>query len=164
MQVDEFNAMPRSEVISLLLPCVDIERWAAEVADRRPYTGPDDVSRAGRTAAQPWTDAELDKALTHHPPIGRRADGDSAEAALSRAEQGSLGDTDADLAARLDAGNAAYEDKFGHVFLIRAAGRTRAEILANLSERMTNDPATEREVMAEQLRQIAVLRLGGLFQ
>lgn len=164
MQVDEFNTVTRSEAISLLKPCVDIERWAGEIADHRPYSTAADVAAAGRTAADPWTDAELDKALTHHPPIGRRADDDGAEAALSRAEQASLGDSDADLDARLDAGNAAYEDKFGHVFLIRAAGRSREEILANLRTRMANDPATERTIMAEQLRQIAVLRLEGIFQ
>lgn len=164
MQVDEFNELDRGEVVALLTPCVDIERWAGEIADGRPYSCVADVREAGKTAAAPWTDAELDRALSHHPAIGRRADGDGAEARLSRAEQATLGDEGADDAARLEAGNAAYEDKFGHVFLIRAAGRTRSEILDNLQARMANDPVTERGVMAEQLRQIAVLRLEGIFQ
>lgn len=163
MRLEEFNELPRSKVIALLKPCVDIERWARDIADGRPYSCVADVLEAGR-AGSPWTDDELEQALTHHPPIGRRAAGTGAEAALSRAEQASLGDSTADLEARLAAGNAAYEEKFGHVFLIRAAGRSRGEILTALNERMTNDPDTERAVTAEQLRQIAVLRLEGILQ
>lgn len=70
--------------------------------------------------------------------------------------------TDADVQSRLVDGNRAYEKRFGHVFLIRAAGRSSEEILAALEERLTNDPETEKAVMADQLRQIAVLRLQGV--
>ena len=52
-----------------------------------------------------------------------------------------------------------YEERFGHVFLIRAAGRSAEEILQSLQERLGNDPGTERRIAAEQLREIAVLRL-----
>lgn len=80
---------------------------------------------------------------------------------MSRAEQARLG-IDAEVQRRLDAGNAAYEEKFGFVFLIRAAGRSSEEILEALDERMTNTPETERLIAAEQLRQIAALRLEGM--
>lgn len=81
------------------------------------------------------------------------------DAAHSRREQSGVDTSDADVAERLRAGNRAYEERFGHVFLIRAAGRSAAEILSALDERLGNDPATERRVVAEQLREIAVLRL-----
>jgi 2-oxo-4-hydroxy-4-carboxy-5-ureidoimidazoline decarboxylase len=47
---------------------------------------------------------------------------------------------------------------------VRAAGRTAEEILANLTERLANDPGTEALVTAEQLRQIALLRLESILQ
>src|SRR5699024_4439609 len=97
-----------------------------------------------------------------HPRIGERAQGSSADAQMSRREQSRLGITD-DIQRRLDEGNAAYEAAFGFVFLIRAAGRTAEEILANLEQRMTNTPEVERHIAAEQLREIAVLRLEGVF-
>ena len=56
-------------------------------------------------------------------------------------------------------GNRRYEERFGHVFLISAAGRTADEILAALRERMRNDPGTEVAVAASELRKIARLRL-----
>ncbi len=45
------------------------------------------------------------------------------------------------------------------MFLIRAAGRSEAEILGALEARLANDPETERGVVASELREIAVLRL-----
>ena len=68
-----------------------------------------------------------------------------------------------ELAARLAAGNAAYEKRFGRIFLIRAAGRTRAEILAELERRMTLDDAEELRVVARQLGENADLRLATMF-
>ena len=63
---------------------------------------------------------------------------------------------------RLVAGNAAYEERFGRVFLIRAAGRDAEAILAELDRRLGNDDATERAETVDNLRQIALLRLEAL--
>ena len=45
------------------------------------------------------------------------------------------------------------------MFLIRAAGRSSAEILAELQRRLGNDDVTERAETVRALRDIAVLRL-----
>ena len=58
--------------------------------------------------------------------------------------------------------NAAYEAKFGHVFLICATGRTAATMLAALRERHPNDPATEAEIVRGELRKINDIRLNRL--
>lgn len=64
-----------------------------------------------------------------------------------------------DLAASMTAANAAYEERFGRIFLIRAAGRSPEEMLAELQRRLANDETTEADEAVEQLRQIALLRL-----
>ena len=61
--------------------------------------------------------------------------------------------------AALAGANAAYEQRFGHVFLICATGRGPAEILAELNRRMSHDPATEREAAAAEIGKINALRL-----
>jgi 2-oxo-4-hydroxy-4-carboxy-5-ureidoimidazoline decarboxylase len=61
--------------------------------------------------------------------------------------------------AALVAANRAYEERFGHVFLIFASGRSQAEILAAATERLGNDEETEQGIVADQLRRIALLRL-----
>jgi 2-oxo-4-hydroxy-4-carboxy--5-ureidoimidazoline (OHCU) decarboxylase len=58
--------------------------------------------------------------------------------------------------------NLRYEARFGHVFLIAAAGRDSNQILAALRERMRNDPVTEARVAAAEHRKIARLRLEAL--
>ncbi len=61
--------------------------------------------------------------------------------------------------AALAAENRRYEERFGHVFLIFASGRSGEEILADLRRRMSNDPPTELKEAKRELRRIAKLRL-----
>ena len=61
--------------------------------------------------------------------------------------------------AALAQGNRRYEARFGDVFLISAEGRTAAEVLAALRERIDNDPETELELAAREQRKITRLRL-----
>jgi 2-oxo-4-hydroxy-4-carboxy-5-ureidoimidazoline decarboxylase len=98
--------------------------------------------------------------LSAHPRIGERAQGDSKEAAWSRREQSTAaGSGDDGTRAALTAANHAYEDRFGHVFLIFASGRTQEEILAAARDRIGNDEETERVIVTDELRKIALLRL-----
>ncbi|MGO1739098.1 MAG: 2-oxo-4-hydroxy-4-carboxy-5-ureidoimidazoline decarboxylase [Actinomycetaceae bacterium] len=158
--LDRFNE-DAEHAREVLLACVRVPRWADDVAAGRPYASVDDAVRAAEAAAEPWTDDEVDGALARHPRIGERAAGDDADAAHSTREQSGVADVDTTVAERLRAGNLAYEERFGHVFLVRAAGRDAEEILGLLEQRLTNDAATERRVAAQQLREIAVLRLQG---
>ncbi|MDJ0356216.1 2-oxo-4-hydroxy-4-carboxy-5-ureidoimidazoline decarboxylase [Paenarthrobacter sp. PH39-S1] len=161
MTLERFNQLEPSEAVAVLRPCIDVSRWIDEIAQARPFTSIEALLDCAGKAANPFADAEIDSALSHHPRIGERAAGSNAEAALSRSEQAALGPTDAQVAAELVAGNRAYEEKFGRVFLIRAAGRSSREILAALNERLQNTPETENPIVAQQLREIALLRLKG---
>ena len=158
IRLHTFNRLERSEAAALLRPCLDVERWVSSVVEGRPYANSDELFAAARSAASPLTGAEVEAALAHHPRIGERAAGGSAEAALSRSEQATL-TLDEDVQRQLVEGNQAYEQRFRRVFLIRAAGRSSTEILAKLQCRLANDAETEDAVVADQLREIAMLRL-----
>ncbi|WP_353828671.1 2-oxo-4-hydroxy-4-carboxy-5-ureidoimidazoline decarboxylase [Agromyces sp. SYSU T0242] len=162
MTLDGFNDADRDDAIAFLRPCLDVDRWCADLADGRPYASVDALAARAEAAASPFTRAEVDGALAHHPRIGERPAGSGAEAAMSRAEQAGVDPADAEVAAALERGNRAYEERFGRVFLIRAAGRSSRDILEALSERLTHTAEEEEPVVADQLRQIAVLRLKGL--
>lgn len=163
MELNQFNTLDEQDARSVVTPCLDIERWVTAVVAGRPYDSVEAAIELAEQAAEPFTTDEVDSALAHHPRIGERAAGDSAEADLSRGEQAALS-TDEQIQADLLAGNKAYEDKFGQVFLIRAAGRSAEEILDQLNTRLGNDAETEAGIIADQLRQIAVLRLSGALQ
>jgi 2-oxo-4-hydroxy-4-carboxy-5-ureidoimidazoline decarboxylase len=159
--LDRLNEADAADARALLLACAAVPRWADEVVRGRPYASVEDVLDAARTVASPWTDGEIEAALARHPRIGERAKGGDRDAEHSRREQAGVAGADDVVVRRLAEGNRAYEERFGHVFLIRAAGRGPEEILAALDERLDNDPVTERRIAAEQLREIAVLRLEG---
>jgi 2-oxo-4-hydroxy-4-carboxy-5-ureidoimidazoline decarboxylase len=158
--VEVFNSLPAERLMEDLLACCSAPAWAAEMAAERPYRDRSEVRAAADAAARRLSWDEVLVALSAHPRIGERAPGDSKEAAWSRREQSTVARS-ADKATEdgLIEANRAYEDRFGHVFLIFASGRTREEILAAARERLGNDDATERAVVAGELRKIAQLRL-----
>ena len=146
-----------------LRACLAVPRWIDEVAVEAPFASVEDLLEAGRAAANPLTPEEVEAALADHPRIGDKPDGEGAAQAFSRSEQASLGDDDAETAATIAEGNAIYEKRFDRVFLIRAAGRSRAEILAELNRRIRLDDDEEFVIVEQQLREIALLRLEKTF-
>jgi 2-oxo-4-hydroxy-4-carboxy-5-ureidoimidazoline decarboxylase len=162
--LDEFNAGPEDRAAEMLGACNAAPRFAAAVLAGRPYADADTLVAAAEriTRSLPW--GEVAAALAAHPRIGDRTEGTSAEATASRQEQSSMGDAGTDVRAALADGNRAYEARFGHVFLIRAAGRSPEEMLVELRRRLGNDETRERAEVTEQLAQITGLRVRGLLQ
>jgi 2-oxo-4-hydroxy-4-carboxy-5-ureidoimidazoline decarboxylase len=159
MTVDAFNALPDAEAKERLTACLPVPRWVATVRDGRPYAGWPALEATATEAAARLSDEELEAALAGHPRIGERPSSPEHQAQLSAQEQSGVDPADTEVAADLAAGNAAYEERFGRVFLIRAAGRSVPEILAELHRRLGNEDAAEREETVTQLREIALLRL-----
>ncbi|MGF1663768.1 MAG: 2-oxo-4-hydroxy-4-carboxy-5-ureidoimidazoline decarboxylase [Kineosporiaceae bacterium] len=157
-RLDHLNELPAEAAIQQLMTCLRSRVWAADVLSRRPYRSLADVEDQAMAAARGLPEGEVAAALAAHPRIGERPEGTDAEAGFSRAEQAGVGSEAATTAALREV-NEAYEARFGHVFLVRAAGRDAAGILAAARERLTHDPATEGRVVREQLGEIAVLRL-----
>ncbi len=158
-EIDDFNDEPADRAVQALRACNAAPRFAAELVAGRPYRDADTlVARAEEVARSlPWEDVAV--ALAAHPRIGDRVEGASAEARSSRREQSSMADADDETRDALLEGNRAYEERFDHVFLIRAAGRSPDEMLAELRRRLDNDEDAERAEVTEQLAQISALRV-----
>lgn len=152
-----------SELRAALEAALAIPRFVDDVAGRAPYRDFDDLASAAAEAGSALTPAEIDEAMAGHPRIGEEPAGRGAAQQFSRAEQAAPDADDAVLAAALADANRAYERRFDRVFLIRAAGRSRAEILAELDRRLGLDDDTELAIVADQLLQIALLRLAKTF-
>jgi 2-oxo-4-hydroxy-4-carboxy-5-ureidoimidazoline decarboxylase len=60
--------------------------------------------------------------------------------------------------------NLAYQDKFGHVFLICATGRTGEQMRDAVKERIGNSPEQEREIVRTELGKINRIRLSRLVE
>ncbi|WP_182546165.1 2-oxo-4-hydroxy-4-carboxy-5-ureidoimidazoline decarboxylase [Halosaccharopolyspora lacisalsi] len=162
--VGRVNSLPRPELVKQLLACLDIQRWANEIADRRPFADAGELHEAADAAAPGLTPEEIHTALAAHPRIGQRSEGDDTSSSWSRSEQSGVDPADADLTTALREGNEEYERRFGHVYLVCASGRSGAELLRILRSRLDNDRDTELDIVAEELREIARLRLARVIE
>jgi 2-oxo-4-hydroxy-4-carboxy-5-ureidoimidazoline decarboxylase len=159
MSLEAFNALSEAEANRALAACLPVTRWVEAVRDGRPYADWLALESTASQAATKLEDGELEAALAGHPRIGERASSPDHQAEFSEREQAGVDPADAEVAQALEEGNAAYEARFDRVFLIRAAGRSSGEILAELRRRLSNDDEAEREETVTQLREIALLRL-----
>ncbi|GAB3410992.1 2-oxo-4-hydroxy-4-carboxy-5-ureidoimidazoline decarboxylase [Flindersiella endophytica] len=157
--IQSFNDLDPVRAREALAACCASSAWVQHMVDGRPYAGPDELAGAGYKAAEelPWSGVE--EALAAHPRIGERAKGDSTEAGWSRGEQSGATDAGEQTQAALAEANQAYEQRFGHVFLICATGLSAEQMLAEAKRRLDNDEATERAETTRELARIVALRL-----
>ncbi|MEX1177063.1 MAG: allantoicase [Nitriliruptor sp.] len=160
------DSAPDDLAVAALSTCNGSSRWAQKVAAQRPFGTPDALFAAADAACAEADRDDILEAFKAHPRIGDRTPthADPGASRWSAGEQSGTANAEQDTLEALADGNRAYEERFGHVFLIRAAGRSADEMLAALRERLDNDPDTELRVAAEQQRQITALRLDKLLR
>ena len=179
-QLERLNGLPDAAARDELLACGSSARWAAEVASGRPFASADEIITCSDAAVAGLTQADLEQALAGPPRIGDRSragaaagrgaaagqPGHEARAAAgwSRQEQAGVQAADQSIVRALAQGNEAYERRFGHIYLVCATGRSGAELLALLRERMDNDPAAEWDVVRRELGKINRIRLRKLLE
>jgi 2-oxo-4-hydroxy-4-carboxy-5-ureidoimidazoline decarboxylase len=154
VDVDGFNALPAAEAERELLACCAAPAFARTVAAGRPYPDRESLRAAADAALRLLSWHDVEQAMAAHPRIGERPAGQGRESAWSRREQSGVEAGDALVEA-----NRAYEQRFGHVFLVFASGKDQAQILAAARARLGNDETTERAIVQDELRKITLLRL-----
>jgi 2-oxo-4-hydroxy-4-carboxy-5-ureidoimidazoline decarboxylase len=159
--LNELNRLSLLEAQERLFACFASRKWARLVAEGRPYENLDDLFVGAERAWSALEPGDWSEALDGHPRIGER--GGSSPAASEREQRG-VRTADEKVLAELVEENRHYEARFGHVFLIAAAGRDADDVLAAMRKRMGNDPVTEAQVAAAEHRKIARLRMVALFQ
>jgi allantoicase len=157
-----WNLLPAAAASAAVRSCCASPGWAAALTAGRPYIDLDTIAAASDALLHRLDPAELVAALAAHPRIGERPRGAGAQAAASRREQTGVGE-DPELRAALEAGNREYEQRFGHVYLVRATGRSGPELLALLRERLTHNAVEEGPVVRRELAAITALRLRRLW-
>ncbi|MGW1162410.1 2-oxo-4-hydroxy-4-carboxy-5-ureidoimidazoline decarboxylase [Streptomyces sp. NPDC002519] len=153
-----FNALEEPAALAALHEACASTAWAARLLATRPYRTPDDLYAAGDAAMAELTTADLEEAMAGHPPIGRPKPGDPASA---REQRGMAGASEGLRAEMLEL-NLAYQEKFGHVFLICATGKTGEQMRDAVKERIGNTPEQEREIVRTELGKINRIRLARL--
>jgi 2-oxo-4-hydroxy-4-carboxy-5-ureidoimidazoline decarboxylase len=78
---------------------------------------------------------------------------------MSAAEQSGAAAATDEVRQGLADGNVAYEQRFGHIFLICASGLSGREMLTQLRTRLKNNQDAERGVVRAELLKITRLRM-----
>jgi allantoicase len=156
------NALPAPDARKALLSTCSSTSWASAMVKKRPYRSLSDLLAKGMDLWARATDADILEAFAAHPRIGEKAPQGHATAqsmSWSGTEQSKV--TQASLRAkkRLAAANAAYEKKFGRIYIVCATGKTAEEMVAIAERRLKNGPAKELKVAAVEQGKITELRL-----
>lgn len=160
--LDRWNSLDPAAAAREALPCCGSQAWATALASRRPIADEDSLIDASTSIWLALPEEAWQEAFDSHPRIGQRhALTNATEESLrwSAQEQRTALSEDEKTRRALEEANRRYEQKFGRIFIVCATGKTSAEMLAILEERMKNDAATELREAAEQQRQITQLRL-----
>jgi 2-oxo-4-hydroxy-4-carboxy-5-ureidoimidazoline decarboxylase len=149
----------------LLTTCCGASRWVERMLARRPFGDRETLLGAARQEWIALSSADWREAFTHHPRIGDRAALGRRFAAtrhLSAHEQSGVDPASEEIISALAAGNRAYEERFGYVFIVCATGKSAREMLELLEQRMPHDAETELRVAANEQAKITEIRLLGI--
>lgn len=150
-----FNAAPAPDAERDVFACCASTAFAKAVADGRPYPDAAALLAAVDAAFSTLTWDDIAESMNGHPRIGDR----TAQGGMSAAEQSGAAAATDEVKQGLADGNRAYEERFGHIFLICASGQSGQEMLAQLRARLKNNQDAERGVVRAELLKITRLRI-----
>lgn len=159
MTIEDFNHLAAEEAEAQLTRCCGAHAWVTRMSSLRPFPSREALCDAAerlwwKLSPQDWLEA-----FSHHPRIGDRP----VPASWSSEEQRGVAGAERATLEALAEGNRAYEERFGHVFLVCATGKSAGEMLTILNSRMGNDAATELRVAASEHAKITRIRIDKLF-
>jgi 2-oxo-4-hydroxy-4-carboxy-5-ureidoimidazoline decarboxylase len=155
-----WNTLPPAAAAAAILPCNGSLAWAEQITAQRPFDSPFALTCTADIVWRSLPPADQQQAFDSHPRIGEHhaKSATPKSLALSATEQSTANLTPT-TEAQLAAANALYEQTFHRIFIVCATGKSAEEMLAILTARLSNDPATELREAAEQQRQITQIRL-----
>lgn len=166
MTLEEFNSLGASEALPHLLRCCGSTVWAELLASRRPFPSMEDLLNASDEALKVLSSDDWKEAFSHHPRIGdltELREKFAATAQWASKEQSGVEGAPDRVLQELSERNRLYEEKYGYIFIVCAAGKSAEEMLDLMRKRMRNDPVAEIDVAATEQAKITKLRLEKLF-
>jgi 2-oxo-4-hydroxy-4-carboxy-5-ureidoimidazoline decarboxylase len=156
------NVASEVEARAWLTRCCGSTRWVEDMLARRPFASREALQRAARETWWALDPDDWREAFGHHPAIGDRHALGARFAAtrdLSEKEQSGVTGASEDVLDALAAGNRAYEQTFGYIFIVCATGLSAEQMLRLLHDRLRNDPVKEIRIAAEEQASITAIRL-----
>ena len=163
--LDELNTLSKGEAAIALRRCCAAEAWVLAMVHTRPFTSVEQLLKKAEDVWWNLHEGDFMEAFSAHPKIGdvrslraKYADTHS----LAANEQAGAHHVDDAVLEALAEGNRAYEKKFGFIFIVCATGKSAAEMLVLLQQRLLNSHVQEVRNAAENQAQITAIRLNKL--
>jgi allantoicase len=153
--VRRLNLLTEGDLERELLSCCGSRAWARKMVAGRPFAGLLAMKELGARAWGALGGDDWKEAFAAHPRIGTK----KRVSSWAAQEQAGVREAQQTLRDALADANAAYEARFGYIFIVCATGKSAGEMLAIALERLKNHPDVELHVAAEEQRKITDLRL-----
>ena len=156
MELAALNRLPEEEAARAFSRCCGASRWARAMTRGRPFADRKALLSGAAAAWEALGPEDWREAFSHHPRIGDR---EALRKRWAGQEQAGVQGASEEVLRGLEEGNREYEKRFGHVFLVCATGKSAAEMLSLLRERLSNPPGPELKVAAGEAAKITRIRL-----
>lgn len=163
--LEQLNQLSEQQAAFAFENCCTAQNWIEGMVAARPFASKEQCLQ---TAEQVWAklgEADYLQAFEGHPKIG---DVSSLKAkyahtkALASGEQSSVNEASDEVIERLAQGNHEYHEKNGFIFIVCATGKSAAEMLELLEQRLPNPREQELVNAAAEQAKITAIRINKL--
>jgi 2-oxo-4-hydroxy-4-carboxy-5-ureidoimidazoline decarboxylase len=162
MTLSDLNTLSPTARAEALGTCCGATAWVAALNQQFPVASAAALHEAAERIWDNLGEADWREAFAHHPKIGdvnALKEKFASTATWAAGEQGAVRQASQETLEALAAGNDAYEQKFGYIFIVCATGKSADEMLALLQARLPNEPVQEIHVARNEQAKITRLRL-----
>ncbi|MEH6450848.1 MAG: 2-oxo-4-hydroxy-4-carboxy-5-ureidoimidazoline decarboxylase [Oleispira sp.] len=163
--LSELNVLSTEDAHVAFSNCCTSQAWNDAMVAARPFIS---LEQCHEVALSVWAglgEQDFLQAFEGHPKIGDVTSLREKYAhtkKLASGEQSSVDDASEEVIQNLSNGNTAYEEKNGFIFIVCATGKSAAEMLALLNQRLPNDRAEELNNAAAEQAKITAIRINKL--
>jgi len=132
------------------------------MAQLRPFSDAEDFIEKSRQAWEKLSTQDWRDAFSSHPKIGdveSLRNKFSSTAAWASGEQSGVFSASRETLESLAEGNARYQERFGHSFIVFASGKSAEEMLRILNGRLGNSSEVELSICIAEHKKITQLRI-----
>ncbi|BDX06429.1 2-oxo-4-hydroxy-4-carboxy-5-ureidoimidazoline decarboxylase [Planctobacterium marinum] len=167
MTLEELNQLEETACIKWFEQTCAVQIWCQKMTSARPFQSASQISTYAELFWQQCRDKDYLQAFEAHPMIGnvdtlREKFADTKNTAAS--EQAGAQAADEQTLQLLHQLNHEYLNKHGFIFIVFATGKSAAQMLEILQQRLPNDTETEIKLAAAEQLKITLLRINKQLQ
>ena len=156
MTLSSFNNLDKEAAAKQLFSCCGSGKWVSLMMNAFPFESEKELINKATTIWYHECDREdWLESFTHHPQIG---DKKSLSEKFAGKEQESVMSASEEIIEGLAKANIEYKRKFGFIFIVCATGKSAAEMLRLLNDRLSNDRNEELKIAMGEQHKITLLR------